>query len=385
MSTEHIPIAIWEAGLTISPLPVWVIDADDQQLCWANDAALELWQAESREELFARDFKTGLPERVSRRRDHTFALLRAGEQVREEWTFYPRGVATMVMLCSRATTMHDGRLGFLSQALPVTAEASPDLLRTITIARYASVIVAFVDANGEIFTRNPAASVAFGGESSWHAWFVDQAVAAQLLAGALHHRGVRLQAQVRTTAGLRWHVVDAQPLRDPVTGSLGVLVEPRDDTDKIEAEQLAITRAGRIEALTSTLELVEEQRQEILKLSAPLLDVGDHTLAVPIIGRLGETLSEGIVGELLDAVGARQITDVILDLTGVVEVNAEGAARLRQLIGALRLLGATPRITGIGAHAAPRLIDAGVDLSGVETLRSLADGLRIRTKRSPTT
>ncbi len=378
MSAEHTPLSTWEAGLRISPIAVWVVDAATIQLCWANDPALELWQAESREELFARDIDSNLPPKVAQRRDHLFALIRAGRDVREEWTFYPKGQAKTVVLRGHMTTMDDGRAGYLMQAQPVTPEASPDLLRTLAISRYASVLVALVDADGELLTRNTAASEAFGDGSSWRSWFVDHSVADELLADALVRRGVRAQAQVHTRKGLRWHVVDAQPLRDPVTGVLGVLVEHIDETARIEAEQLALRRAGRIDALTSTLELVEAQRQEILNLSAPLLDVGDRTLAVPLIGHLRETLSDGIVAKLLDSVGERHVADVILDLTGVVEVDEEGASRLHQLIRALQLLGASARIAGIRAEAAKRLIDAGIDFDGVETLRSLAEGLRAR-------
>ncbi len=376
MSAEYTPFSTWEAGLLISPLAAWVVDAATIRVCWANGPALDLWQAETPEELFARDIDSNIPPKVAQRRDHLFAQVRAGRDVREEWTFYPKGEARTVLIRGHITTMDDGQTGYLMQAQPVTPEASPDLLRTLAISRYASVLVALVDAEGELLTRNAAASEAFGAVSSWRSWFVDPNVADVLLADALVRKGVRTQAQVQTQRGLRWHMVDAQPLRDPVTGVLGVLVEHIDETARIEAEQLAIRRAGRIEALTSTLDLVEAQRQEILNLSAPLLDVGNRTLAVPIIGRLSETLHEGTVAKVLDSVGERQIAEVILDLTGVVEVNEEGAACLSRLILALQLLGARARIAGIRVEAAKHLIDAGIDFDGVETLRSLADGLR---------
>lgn len=378
MTIEHIDITTWEAGLAISPMPVFVMDPVHVRLCWTNDAALELWQAESRDELFAREVNSNLPEKVALRRDYFFSQARAGKKMREEWTFYPRGVATMAMLDVRATWLHDGKLGYLFQAIPLVPEASPDLLRTITISRLAAVMVTFVDASGEILTLNTSAAATFGDQRSWRSWFVDPSLADRLIADALARKSVRVQAHVRTKEGLRWHVVDAQPLRDPVTSALSVLVEHRDETARIESEQLALQRAGRIDALTSTLELVEAQRQEILRLSAPLLDVGDHTLAVPIIGRLSETLSEEIIARLLDAVTRRHTVAVLLDLTGVVDVDEDGAARLGQLIGALRLLGATARIAGINAKAAQRLVDAGINFDGVETLRSLADGLRSR-------
>ena len=92
------------------------------------------------------------------------------------------------------------------------------------------------------------------------------------------------------------------------------------------------------------------------------------------------TSTNVIVAKLLDSVGERQIADVILDLTGVVEVDPEGASRLNKLVRALQLLGASARIAGIRAEAAQHLIDAGIDFDGVETLRSLAEALRAGSK-----
>lgn len=94
-------------------------------------------------------------------------------------------------------------------------------------------------------------------------------------------------------------------------------------TARIEAETLAESRGLEIDALSATLELVEQQQREILSLSAPILDVGEQTLAIPIIGRLRETLSAQITARLLDAIASRRARYVILDLTGVVAIPAD--------------------------------------------------------------
>lgn len=69
---------------------------------------------------------------------------------------------------------------------------------------------------------------------------------------------------------------------------------------------------------------------------------------------------------------------MILDVTGVVAVDDGSAARLHHLLRALQLLGATPMITGIRPELAMQLVASGLELAGVSTLRSLADGLRGR-------
>lgn len=189
--------------------------------------------------------------------------------------FYPRGEPTMKLVELRGVTRPDGGFGMLNQALPLTDTATESLHRAITMSRHSSIMSALVGADGGILTQNPAALFAFGQSHSWTSWFREPGQAERLLRAALAGETARAQLQVAAGGVLRWHMVDAHALRDPVTGELGVLVEHSDETARVEAEQLAESRGQRIE-------IVEQQRREILSLSAPILDVGDQTLAVPI-------------------------------------------------------------------------------------------------------
>lgn len=371
---EIMHLEVCTPGLSLSPVPAWVLALDPIQMCWVNDAALEFWQATDRAELFARDLVTGAPARVTARLDNAIAQVRAGHVVREDWTFYPRGQATLVLLHIRGVLLADGKLALLNLAVPVGNDLPPQVQRTLNMSRNTAFIVAFLDARGEILIRNPAAMQVFGEAPTWREWLDDPSEAEPIVRAALAGEVVQTRMRVRAGGQLRWHLIDAQWLRDPVTGEMGVLVEHKDETDRIAAEQLAETRAHRIDTLSSALALVEQQRREILALSAPILDVGKQTLAMPIIGRLNETLSVDIMAQLLTAVGERRARDVILDLTGVVAIDGPSMARLRQMLRSLRLLGATPTITGIRPELARELVDSGFDVE-VTTLRSLAEGL----------
>lgn len=366
-----------EAGLALSPIPAWVVSYDESlKMQWANDAALELWRASSREELLARDFTTGAPDKVTARLAHIVEQVRAGRIVREEFAFFPQGVPLMRLVELRGVVRPDGGFGMLNQALPLTDAATESLHRAIVMSRHSSIMSALVRADGGILTQNPASLLAFDQSQSWLSWFCEPARAEQLLRDALAGAPARAQLQVSARGELRWHSVDAHALRDPVTGELGVLVEHSDETARIEAEQLAEARGQRIDSLSATLELVEQQRREILSLSAPILDVGAQTLAVPIIGRFDQTQSDELTAKLLDAVSKRSARKVILDVTGVAAVDEGSAGRILHLLRALQLLGVAPLITGIRPELALQLVASGFDLGGITTLRSLADGLR---------
>lgn len=362
-------------GLELTPVPAWVLDIDETRICWINPPGLQLWRADTREELYARDMKAGAPPKVTARLDDAVAQVRAGHVVRQDWTFYPSGQPITMLLHMHGVLLADGRFALLNVAEPVGGELPPQVQRMLNMSAHTSFIAAFVDASGHILVRNPAAMAAFGETPTWQVWFEDPSEADAMLSSAMAGEIVQTRTRMRSSEGLRWHLVDAQRVRDPVDGKLGVLVEHKDETARIEAEALAESRGQEIDALSAALELVEQQQREILSLSAPILDVGEQTLAMPIIGRLRETLSVEITARLLDAIASRRARYVILDLTGVVAIDEPSLARLRQMLNSIRLLGARATITGIRPELALQMVGSGFG-GEAQTLRSLAEGLR---------
>ena len=84
----------------------------------------------------------------------------------------------------------------------------------------------------------------------------------------------------------------------------------------------------------------------------------------------------------MDAIATRWAKHVILDLTGVVAIDAGSLMRLRQMLRSIRLLGARPTITGIRPEFANEMVASGFDVE-VPTLRSLAERLRVMAGRKP--
>ena len=65
----------------------------------------------------------------------------------------------------------------------------------------------------------------------------------------------------------------------------------------------------------------------------------------------------------------------MLDLTGVPAVDSAVANHLMQTVQAARLLGARGILTGLSAENAQTLARLGVDLSSLNTLGDLQDGI----------
>jgi anti-anti-sigma regulatory factor/PAS domain-containing protein len=344
-------------------LPVWVLDPDRMRIPWANERAVALWGAASREELYARDL-SGAPASVIARTRALHAKIREherqGKVLLEGWTLYPNDVATPVMLQLEEVALDDGRPAILCQALPNEAASSPDQLRGLEALRHVTVLVAMVDASGTILMQNPAALSTFGARSRWLEWFEHPAEAAKILEDAMAGRTVQQLRSFRTFVGARIHAIHAHPTRDPVTGGTVVLVHHTDETERAAAEK---------------------QRDDIAALSAPVLDVDVRTIAVPIIGEIDEGRTHEIVDRLLPRVVASEAETVILDVTSAV-VPAEGnVAALVGMIQAIRLLGARPIVTGVHPSFATQLAALTFGNADITVARTLERGLAIARQR----
>lgn len=353
-------------------LPVWVYDHDYGRFRWANERALELWRAESEEELLARDFSNNSAATRTRLENY-LASLRKGQLVAEDWTLYPRGKPATMTLHGSGIELDAGRLAILFQAVLKESQLAPSMVRGVEALRHTSLMVSLLTLTGAALFHNPAALRAFGDTPDIAGWFADDGKA--MLAAVAAGSDFASEELVRTLEGQRWHAIQARPATDPVTGERGVLLQQTDVRERRRAEDLAETRSKLLEELNHTLALVDQQRQQILALSAPVLDVGRQTVAVPLIGNIGSDRISEIAQRLLPALKSQRTRHVILDLTGCSELSESDARRLGQLATAIQLLGARPILTGINPQLARALVTSGTDLAGLPTLRTLREAI----------
>lgn len=188
-----------------------------------------------------------------------------------------------------------------------------------------------------------------------------------------------------------WHNT---PLRRDDQSVVGVisLVHDISERQRLEEEQRRISaelktriaaaqddaehKSRLLSELNEQLATISRQQQQIAALSAPLLDVWQGVLAVPLFGSLDSLRVSTLVERLLGAIVERRVKYVILDLTGVDTVDTHNAAQLIRLLSALQLLGASGIITGIHPAVAQIVVQLGVDLRNIITLRSLQEALR---------
>jgi anti-anti-sigma regulatory factor/PAS domain-containing protein len=345
------------AAFDLLNVPIWVFDSERRVMAWANVESVALWGAESREALLARDF-TNASDAVRARWVVINAKIAQGQTVREQFTFYPRGVPLTLGCSISAIALDDGRTAMLVRAEP-EASVDPALVRGIEALRHTSAVIALLAQDGAILMRNPASIRAFGEEASLSRWIDDAEVRGAILATGGAGEIFVTELVLRTLQGERWYAIEARGTQDPATGAAAVLLQMLDTT-----EQRDMARA------------IARQRRLIRGLSVPILNLGPKTLAVPLIGELDEERGALVAEQLLPAIVAKGAQNVIVDLTGLEEVDRRSVEQLVQIIRAVGLLGARPILTGARADLARKMVDMQVELGGVRILRDLRAALR---------
>jgi signal transduction histidine kinase len=264
-------------------VPMWVFDAERQRNLWANAAALHFWQAGSAEKFLSSDF-SDTSEAVRERLAVTAADHSQGKIVREQWTLYPKGQPTTAMLVSRGILTPDRRQVMLFAADSLASGADLSALRGIEALQHTSVRVAVYSLkDGSCLMRNPAAALCFSQvkaaagaqQAELEAIFALPEDAAHVIAQVRAGQSIKADFELRTSAGLCWHGINASPMRDPATGEPVLLLNARDIAD-LKASQAA-------------LETAREAAEAASQAKSSFLANMSHEIRTPMNGVLGLT------------------------------------------------------------------------------------------------
>jgi len=122
-------------------------------------------------------------------------------------------------------------------------------------------------------------------------------------------------------------------------------------------------------------EVIRAQESLLQELSTPLIPITDDIMVMPLIGTIDTMRAKHSLEAVLQGVAANQAKVVIMDVTGVAEINAAVALTLVNTAKAVRLLGAKTILTGIRPQVAQILTMHEVELSGIVTKASLKNGI----------
>lgn len=158
-------------------------------------------------------------------------------------------------------------------------------------------------------------------------------------------------------------------LATAVNATIERLVSVRNETQRYERE------------LEEQLSTIEKQRAAIKELSTPMIEVWAGVLCVPIVGVIDSSRAAEMTMALLTAVVEKKVRFTIIDITGIEAMDTRATDHFLRMARSVRLLGAECVLSGINPNVARSIIHMGVELSGIQTYRSLRDALQHHVRR----
>jgi len=125
--------------------------------------------------------------------------------------------------------------------------------------------------------------------------------------------------------------------------------------------------------------LLNEARQETQKqfaaLSAPLIPIKDDIVVLPLIGNIDCYRANYIMEQVVPKIGALDINHVIVDFSGIFNIDEAIAEHLHQIGTMLNLMGIHVITTGLRPELAQTAVKSRINLSKIETFANVKRAL----------
>ncbi|MFE6282677.1 PAS domain S-box protein [Streptomyces sp. NPDC057877] len=122
---------------------------------------------------------------------------------------------------------------------------------------------------------------------------------------------------------------------------------------------------------------LQRQRDEILELSTPVIQVWDKVLALPIIGTLDTLRATRLTEGLLEKIAQTQAEVAILDISGVPTIDTQVAQHLLKTVQAAALMGTVSIMSGVRPETAQSMVHLGIDMGRLRSRNTLQDALQL--------
>ncbi|MGH3490542.1 MAG: PAS domain S-box protein [Actinopolymorphaceae bacterium] len=166
--------------------------------------------------------------------------------------------------------------------------------------------------------------------------------------------------RVRKGGDRFWASVILAPIRDETGDVTGFVKVTRDETERREQEVR-----------------LQRQRDEILELSTPVIQVWDKVLVLPIIGTLDSQRAARLTEDLLEKIAENQGEVIILEVSGVPTIDTQVGQHLLKTVQAAALMGTVSILSGVRAEVAQSMVNLGVDLGQLRSRNTLRDALQL--------
>lgn len=114
-------------------------------------------------------------------------------------------------------------------------------------------------------------------------------------------------------------------------------------------------------------EMNRKNQKIITELSSPVVPLQNGMAILPLIGEFDFERSDHIMNHVIPRISELKIKHLIIDFSGIANIDAEVASRIFNVNKVLGLIGIETMLTGIRPDLAINVINAGIDFSKLNT------------------
>lgn len=133
-----------------------------------------------------------------------------------------------------------------------------------------------------------------------------------------------------------------------------------------------------IDELTSEF---ESQARALSEMSIPVTQLWDKVLLLPVVGSIDDARAQAMMRTVLSTIAKAQAHVLILDISGVDDLQERAAKNLVEIAKAAQIMGCKPVISGVSADVARTIVNIDAKVDEITTASNLAKGLDLALSR----
>ncbi|WP_407269647.1 STAS domain-containing protein [Radiobacillus sp. PE A8.2] len=124
-------------------------------------------------------------------------------------------------------------------------------------------------------------------------------------------------------------------------------------------------------------ELIKSQRELVENLSVPIIPINPSVGILPLIGSIDVSRAEILEEKVLSEIGKSRIQTLVVDFSGVAEIDSEIIGHLKRIIDSISYMGCNTVITGLRMEVAKKITQLGISFGqNTRTLGTLHQALK---------
>ncbi len=121
--------------------------------------------------------------------------------------------------------------------------------------------------------------------------------------------------------------------------------------------------------------LLEKAQDEVNELTAPVVPIQDGIAVLPLIGSIDYDRAKLIMEKVVPEIKKLQIECLIMDFSGIVNIDAQIAKYVFDIRSVLRLVGVNTIASGVRPDLAQQAVTEGIDLTSVPTFANVKQAI----------